>query len=146
MSDTQPNYTFEELARLIAALGNFMERECGSLCCDSEEDRGTLAAKIAAWLCQDKTVVASPEMLLPKAHYHLNFNVVDEPTGEHIVRISLDRTREMADGDFLQLQNFFWVTVGKAIRDNPEVVRILQAGGIRVETDSPQLAPTGAAL
>jgi len=63
--------------------------------------------------------------------------VVDESSGQHIIRLTLDRTREMADGDFMQLQNFFWTTVGRAIRDNPEIIRTLEAGGVRVEIDPP---------
>jgi hypothetical protein len=137
MQDGQSRFTQDELVRLIAGIGQFLENECSDLCCDDEADRGTLSAKLAAWLLQDKSIQATPELMVPKATYKLAFNVVDEPTGEHIIRLTLDRSREMADGDFLQLQNFFWVTVGRAIRDNPEVIRTLQAAGVRVEIDPP---------
>jgi hypothetical protein len=146
VTDVQQGFTAEEVARLIGGLGRFLEEQCDGLCCDSDEERGELAGKLAHWLLSDKTMLMSPEKILPKAKFKLAFNVVDEPTGEHIIRLVLDRTREMADGDFMQLQNFFWCTVGRAIRDNPEIIRILEAGGVRVETDPPpsQAAPGGA--
>lgn len=137
-TDRRPDFTAEEISSLIYGLGVFLENECESLCMDNEEDRGTLAGKLAHWLLSDKVQLESPEKILPKAKYHLGFNVVDESTGEHIVRLVLDRTREMADGDFLQLQNFFWTTIGRAIRDNPSIVHTLEAGGVRVEIDPPE--------
>lgn len=146
MTDERHNFTAEEISQLIAALGFFLEQECSSLCMDDEEDRGTLAGKLAAWLLKDKNITVSPEKLLPKARYLLSFNVVDEATGTHIIRLTLQRAKEMTDGDFMQLQNFFWVTVGRAIRDNADIIRTLNAGGIQVEIDPPtgQPAPGGA--
>lgn len=141
MTDTQTTFTAEEIARLIAGLGQLLESDsCRTLCPDYEEERGELAGIIAHWLLSDKAILISPYKILPRAKYKLAFNVVDEATGEHIVRVSLDRSREMADGDFLQMQNFFWVTIGRAIRDNPEIIKTLRAGGIGVETD-PKQAP-----
>jgi hypothetical protein len=134
VTDQQPDFTAEEISSLIYGLGVFLEG-CSSLCLDSDEDRGTLAGKLAHWLLSDKTQLQSPEKILPKAKYHLGFNVVDEATGEHIIRLVLDRTTQMADGDFLQLQNFFWTTIGRAIRDNPSIIQTLEAGGVRVEID-----------
>lgn len=137
-SDNQAGFTAEEISTLIYGLGLLFESEqCSSLCMDDDEDRGTLAGIVAHWLLSDKVQLQSPEKILPKAKYHLGFNVVDESTGEHIIRLVLDRTREMADGDFLQMQNFFWSTIGRAIRDNPELIRTLEAGGVKVEIDPP---------
>jgi hypothetical protein len=136
-SDEQAGFSAEEISSLIYGLGRFLDEECSSLALDNDEDRGTLAGKLAHWLLSDKTQLESPEKILPKARYHLGFNVVDEATGEHIIRLILDRTKEMADGDFLQLQNFFWVTIGRAIRDNAEIQKMLEAGGVRVEIDPP---------
>lgn len=137
ISDNQAGFTSEEISSLIYGLGRFLEEECSSLCLDDEHDRGTLAGKLAHWLLSDKTQLQSPEKILPKAKYRLGFNVVDEATGEHIVRLILDRTREMADGDFMQMQNWFWCVIGRYIRDNPEIRRTLEAGGVSVETDPP---------
>jgi len=138
LSDNRAGFTAEEISMLIMGLGQLFESEqCCSLCMDSEQDRGSLAGITAHWLLSDKTQLMSPEKVLPKARYKLGFNVVDESSGEHIIRLTLDRTREMADGDFMQLQNFFWTTIGRAIRDNPEIIRTLEAGGVRVEIDPP---------
>src|SRR5512137_2203087 len=143
MTDEKQTFTAEDIAQLITGVGQFLQEECDDYDF-SDEDRGDLAGRLAHWLLRDKTLTISPEKILPKAKYKLAFNVVDEPTGDHIIRLVLDRTKEMADGDFMQLQNFFWVTVGRAIRDNPEIIRTLQAGGVRVEIDPPaQPAPGG---
>jgi len=137
MTDNQAGFTSEEIGSLIYGLGRFLEEECSSLALDDEHDRGTLAGKLAHWLLSDKTQMQSPEKILPKAKYRLGFNVVDEATGEHIVRLILDRSREMADGDFMQMQNWFWCTIGRYIRDNPEIRATLRAGGVTIETDPP---------
>lgn len=130
--------TSDEFNRLIAGVDRFLEENYESVCLDDEEDRLRVATGIASWMISDKVTMESPEKILPKARYHLGFNVVDEATGEHIVRLILDRTREMADGDFMQLQNFFWTTIGRAIRDNPEIIHRLELGGVRVEIDPPE--------
>jgi hypothetical protein len=138
MNDNQAGFTAEEISSLIFGLGQLFESpQCASLCLDDDEDRGTLSGIVAHWLLSDKVQLQSPEKILPKAKYHLGFNVVDEATGQHIIRLVLDRSREMCDGDFLQMQNFFWTTVGRAIRDNPDIIKTLEAGGVRVEIDPP---------
>jgi len=136
-ADTQARYTREDLVKLIAGLGHFLANECPGLRCDDEADRGTLAGKLAAWLLMDKTINLTPDQTIPKGVFHAGINIVNEAIGEHIIRLRLDRTREMADGDFMQLQNFLWVTVGWAIRNNPEVIRTLEAAGVKVEVDPP---------
>lgn len=141
--DNEAGFTAEEISSLIYGLGVFLEDQCSSLALDDDHDRGVLAGKLAHWLLSDKTQFQSPEKILPKAKYRLGFNVVDEATGEHIVRLILDRTREMADGDFMQMQNWFWCTIGRFIRDNPGVRKVLEAGGVYVETDPPAGSPGG---
>lgn len=136
MNDNKADFTAEEISRLIYGLGNFLEEDCADLELDDEQ-RGALSGKLAHWLLSDKAQLMSPDKILPRAKYKLGFNVVDETTGDHIIRLTLDRSREMADGDFLQLQNFFWTTIGRAIRDNPEIIKSLRAGGVLVEIDDP---------
>jgi hypothetical protein len=125
----------EKFEALITALSMFMDESCASLCMDNDHDREEAAHRIVHWLFKDKTLEMSPEQMLPKANYKLGFNIVDEVSGERIVQLLLERDRQMTDGDFLQMQNFFWCTVGRAIRDNPDIIRQLRAGGIDVNTD-----------
>jgi hypothetical protein len=127
-----------EFNRLTAGLYGFLGENHDGACLDDEEDRSRVAEGVIGWLLSDKIRVVSPDVLLPKAKYHLGFNVVDEYTHEHIIRLVLDRTEEMEDEDFLQLQNFFWTAIGRAIRDNPEIIKALEAGGVRVEIDPPE--------
>ena len=129
----QQTHTNEQFQQLRTRLVELLEQKDG-LCLDNDNERQQLADFLAASLLRPGEQIVSPEVLLPKARYHLSFNIVDEPTGEHIVRVTLARDRLMTDGDFLQMQNFFWCTIGRAIRDNPEVVRVLRAGGIDVTT------------
>ena len=127
--------TSAEFERLVSGLDIFLAEQYESSCLDDEEDRLRVATGIAAWMISDKITLESPKAILPKAKYSLALNVIDEPTGNHVVRLLFDRTREMADGDFMSLQNFFWVTIGRAIRENPEIIKTLEAGGVRVEID-----------
>jgi len=138
--------TDEEKARLVNGLNDFLEEQHGGACLDDDVDRFTVALGVVSWMLSDKIRVMSPERLLPKAKYHLSFNVVDELTGTHVVRLTLDRTDEMSDVDFLKLQNFFWTTVGRAVRDNQDIKRTLESGGIRVETDPEDSGGQQAAL
>lgn len=127
----------QALLQLSDALEQFLAEDCSGICLDEDSERQELAGKIVHWLFRDKSFLESPETFLPKAKYHLGFNVVDEANGEHIIRLVLDRLPEMADGDFLQLQNFFWTVIGRSIRDNPDTIKTLEAGGVRVEVDPP---------
>lgn len=135
MGEMEKPLTVDELGQLTDGLEEFLATNHASACLDDDEDCRAVAEGVANWMVSDKVTVMSPEILLPKAKFHLCLNVVDEVSGEHIVRLTLDRTQEMEDGDFLQLQNFFWSTIGRAIRDNPEVIRTFQLGGVHVETD-----------
>jgi hypothetical protein len=135
-----------EFNRLAAGLCGFLEENYDGACLDDDEDRSRVAEGVIGWLLSDKIRVVSPDMLLPKAKYHLSFNVVDELTETHIVRLTLDRTDEMSDVDFLTLQNFFWTTIGRAVRDNPDIKAALESGGIRVETDPEDSGGQQAAL
>jgi len=133
--DQQAPFSVQDLEALQTALAIFFEERCSSHCLDNDEDREAVADKLAHWLLSDKVQDVSPEKMLPRARYKLGFDVVDETTNERIIQLLLQRDKMMTDGDFLQMQNFFWVTVGRAIRDNPEIIRTLQAGGIDVNTD-----------
>ena len=136
--DQSIQLTEGEFNRLVHDLNDFLEARHTSACLDDDVDRYRVAFGVSEWLFSDKTKEMSPTILLPEAKYHLGFNVVDACTHEHIIRLVLDRTEEMEDEDFLQLQNFFWTTIGRAIRDNPEIIKALEAGGVRVEIDPPE--------
>jgi len=141
MSDVQMRLTAEEIGRLILSLGQFLE-SCSSLCLDDERDRGDLAGKLAAWLAKDKTVMASPEKFLPAAKYHYGLNIYDGATRTLICRLVMDRGREMTDGDFMQMQDFFWATIGRHVLANEELRHTLELGGVRVEVpEPPQQSP-----
>jgi hypothetical protein len=131
----QVEYAMPSLERLRSALRGFLEEECSSLCLDDADDRETFIDKLAAWLLKDKTVDMTPEDLLPKARYCAGINIMDEVTGERIVKLLLYRSEMMTDGDFLQMQNWFWSTIGRAIRDNPELAQTLRVGGVIIDTD-----------
>lgn len=135
MTDQQAEFSAGQFLELQNALCQFLEEYCSSYCLDSDEDRVACSDQIAHWMVRQQVVEASPEKLLPKANYRLGFNVVDETTGERIVRLMLVKDEQMTTGDFMQMQNFFWCTVGRAIRDNPEIVATLRAGGIEVDTE-----------
>lgn len=138
--------TSTEFDKLVVGLCDFLATDYASSCLDDEEDRIRVATGVVAWMLSDKVDLVSPERLLPKARYHLCFNVVDELTNTHVVRLTLDRTDEMSDVDFLNLQNFFWTTIGRAVRDNPNIKTSLESGGIRVETDPEDSGGQQAAL
>jgi len=68
-----------------------------------------------------------------------------DPAGEHVVSLRLQRRPGMTIGDMAQLQNFFWVTLGCAVRRNEEMKRHLTHAGFEVLLDDPndQAAPAG---
>jgi len=138
--------TEDEFNKLVCDLNDFLCDRYDGACLDDDVDRYRVASGVARWLLSDEARVASPEVLLPKAKYHLSFNVVDELTKTHVVRMTLDRTDEMSDVDFLNLQNFFWTTIGRAVRDSADIRRALESGGIRVETDPEDSGGQQAAL
>jgi hypothetical protein len=122
-----------DLAEIVPRLQVFLEQNCSSLCLDDEEDRRTCATQLAEWLLDNSPPLElTKEKLLPKGRYRAGFNVVDEATGEHIIAVILYRDQVMTDGDFLQMQNWFWNVIGRAIRDNPDVINTLRAGGIEI--------------
>jgi len=128
------------------ALFHLLSERFSSYCLDNEGERADLSVALAEWLIvADKTTEITQQITLPRAKSRVGFNVVDEVTGKRIVYLELERDRMMTDGDFLQLQNFFWTTIGLAIVDHPEVIRTLQAAGIKVtrggDDEGGQLAP-----
>lgn len=130
--------TEAEFLEFRTALSQFLSK-CSQHDLTVEEEREIVVSKLAKWLLMDKAVSMTPEVLLPKAQYHAGIRIVDEATGKQVISLVLRRTREMSEGDFSQLQNFFWSTIGRAIRDNPEVIRDLQLGGVDVDIESGDL-------
>jgi hypothetical protein len=65
---------------------------------------------------------------------------------QHIVTLRLGRREGHTDGDMHQLQNFLWTQVGQVIKDDEELQRRLELGGIEVllEDPNPPQAPAGA--
>jgi hypothetical protein len=135
MTEQRAEFSAEQFLDLQSELSRFLDESCADFALDNDADREEVASRVAHWMVRQKTVEVSPEKLLPKAKYRLGFDVYDETTGEKIIKLLLSRDEQMTDGDFLQMQNFFWCTVGRAIRDNPEIIQTLQAGGIEVDTD-----------
>ena len=124
------------LDQMQTMVSRFLAENCSSRCLDNDEDREEVSGQLAHFLLDaTKEMDLSPESLLPKAKYKLGFTVVDEPTGKTICRIQLNRQNDMTDGDFLQMQNFFWTTIGRAIAENPEIIRTLELAGIDVDLD-----------
>lgn len=68
------------------------------------------------------------------------------PKGDHVVTLRLQRQQGMTIGDMAQLQNFFWVTLGTAVRSNEEMKRHLTHAGFEVILEDPavQGEPAGA--
>ena len=118
----------DEFNQLVTALDEFLATYA-HVCLDEEEECRDVANGLAHWMMRDR---AQPRR---RARSRVSLNVVDEVAEEHIIRLTLDRTREMSDSDFLQSQNFFWSTIGRAIRDNPELIRTLRSKGVSVETN-----------
>lgn len=128
------NVLQEVKQRMADLMERYLAEECHGRALDNDEDRMAVALKMVDYVTQGREIDTSPEKMIPNAAYHLGFQVWDQTTRELIVKIVLNRTPDMTDGDFLQMQNFFWVTIGRAIRDNPEVLQTLAAGGIMVTT------------
>lgn len=136
MDTDQQEYTMAAFEGLRTAMSKFLEEECSSFCLDSPADRHHFLDKMVAWLLKDKVFEGTPEQLLPKARYRAGIRIVDENSGEHIITLILQREGEMTDGDFMQMQNWFWATMGRAIRDNPDLAKTLCAGGVEIDTGS----------
>lgn len=125
----------EQLHRLLS---RFLAENCASSCLDNDEEVESVSGKLAHFLLTPgQDVEMNPEKLLPKAKYRLGINIVDETKGQKICSIYLCRTPDMTDGDFLQMQNFLWVTIGKAVVENRELRRTLGLAGVVVEGADP---------
>ena len=81
-----------EYDALLSALGDYLEAGHGAACMDDAEDRLRGAEGVVNWLLADREDT-STKALLPKARYFMSFLVVDESTGEHIVRMTLRHGR-----------------------------------------------------
>lgn len=64
-----------------------------------------------------------------------------DPHGVHVVSLRLQRQQGMTIGDMAQLQNFFWVTLGRAVRSDEEMRRHLAHAGFEVLTEDPNASP-----
>ena len=128
----------QELEMLHSLLSRFLSDEWGGnyLMDDQIDDvTGRLAHFL---LTPGKEVEMNVAQILPKAKYKMALRIVDEPRSKFICEIVLRRTSDMADGDFLQLQNFMWVTLGTAIVSNREVRRTLEMAGVEVIDSDPE--------
>jgi hypothetical protein len=131
-----------DLGEVIPRIDRFLEEECPHCCMDDDEDRSFVAAKLAEWLLDNSPPLElTKEKLLPKGRYRCGFNVVDEASGEHIIAVILHRDHQMTDGDFMQMQNWFWTVIGRAIRDNPDIIQTLRAGGVEILIDKDPFHP-----
>ena len=119
----------QQINLLGEAIFNFLSDHFSGYCLDTDAERQMIAENLAMWLTADKAVDAAQHITLPRARYRAGFNVVDETTGKQIINLELERDRMMTDGDFMQMQNFFWNVIGRAVADHPEVIRALQAAG-----------------
>lgn len=131
---TQPQLTDADLAILVESLKQLLSSEHGAACLDDEEDLSRVAEGVASWLLADKLALGRTSWILPRAEHYLGFDICDQFTGERIVRLVLDKTWDMTDFDYTVLQNFFWTTIGRAIKENPEIRRRLEGGGVRIDT------------
>jgi len=123
----------KQIAMLGDAIFRLLSERFSGYCLDDANERISVSEGLAEWLIvADKTTEYTRQITLPRAKYRVGFNVVDEISGQRIVSLELERDRMMTDGDFLQMQNFFWNTIGRAVADHPEVIRTLQAAGIKV--------------
>jgi len=57
---------------------------------------------------------------------------------DHVVTLQLKRHSGMTPGDLAQLQNFLWCQIGQAIRDDADLRRRLEIGGVRVLLNAPE--------
>ena len=131
---TQPQLTSMDYTILVESLKQLLHTEHGSRCLDDKEDVACVAEGVASWMMADKLALGRRSWLLPQSEYHLGLDICDELTGERIIRLVLDKTWDMTDFDYLSLQNFFWTTIGRAIKESPELRRRLEYGGIRIDT------------
>lgn len=118
-------------------LYTFLSREeCCTLCMDDEEDREKLAD-----LLSDLLYTAVPQEtdftqnIIPRAMYRSGMRILDEVTKEHIITLLLERESTMTDGDWLQMQNFLWAALGRAVRADTDLQRTLRAVGIQIYFD-----------
>lgn len=131
---TQLQLTEADFTLLVESLKQLLCAQHGAACLDDEEDLSRVAKGVASWLLADKLALGKTSWILPKSEHYLGFDISDQFTGERIVRLVLDKTWDMTDFDYSVLQNFFWTTVGRAIKESPELRQRLEAGGVRVDT------------
>jgi len=133
-SDINP----QELEMLHSLLSRFLSEQCGGSCLDNDEEVEDVSGRLAHFLLTPgKEMEMNVAQILPKAKYKMAIRIVDEPKGKFVCELNLPRTPDMSDGDFLQLQNFMWVTLGTAIVGNRQLRKTLEMAGIEViDSDS----------
>lgn len=127
----QVDYTVSVFNHMRDAVAQFME-EYQHFDLSDVLDRELFVDSMTAWCLKEKTVEMTPEQMLPRAKYRVGINIVNELSGERIVKLLMDRPLDMSDTEFLQLQNWFWATIGRAVRDNKELAEELELGGVSV--------------
>ena len=115
---------------------NFLDSACSTLSLDDPEDRRTCAQNLAEWIYEAQIQENDmTQRIVPRATYRSGLRVVDETNGQHIITLILERDRMMTDGDWLQMQNFLWATLGRHIRESRDLQRTLKLAGIQVYFD-----------
>lgn len=125
----------EQMQEVQAAVARFLAENCGGLCLDNDQEIEEVSTKVVDFLFSPKNPVQSPAIDLPRPEHKLQFRIVDEAKGQHICTLTLQRSPDMSDEGFLQMQNFFWCTIGRSIAGNPSLIRTLQLAGIDVDVD-----------
>lgn len=72
-----------------------------------------------------------------RAEVFWEFSIYDA-NNEHVVTLRLRRKEGMTRGDMGQLQNFIWVNLGQSIRNDMELRKTLELGGVEVILDDPR--------
>jgi len=122
-----------ERSALQGRISNFLGEHCANLCLNDDSDRDICAGKLSEWIYKAQIHEEDvTQNIIPRATYRSGLRIFDEVTREHIVTLILERDRMMTDGDWLQMQNFLWANLGRAIRMDKGLQQTLIAAGIQV--------------
>lgn len=125
-----------EREALRSRIANFLGENCANLSLGDEGDRDVCADRLADWIYKAQIHETDvTQNIIPRATYRSGLRIFDEVTKEHIVTLILERDRMMTDGDWLQMQNFLWANLGRAIRMDKGLQRTLQVAGIKIFFD-----------
>jgi hypothetical protein len=119
---TQMGLDPQKLEILHTMISRFLAENCSSNCLDNDEEVESVSGKLAHFLLTPGAEIdMNPDQLLPRAKYKMGLSIVDEPNGEKICSLVLNRTPDM---------NFFWVTVGRTLVNDKALRRTLELAGI----------------